>query len=118
MSEFQEVTRQWKRMCTGRARCDCPMAAKLKISNCGLCRDTVLRQSREAEEIIMTWAAENPEPVFPTWAEWLKSMGVLLETDIPLSNGAKALCSTGKMDEQVPIELAQILGLKPKEEKV
>ena len=112
MSAFQEVTRQWKRMCTGRVRCDCPMAAKLKISNCGLCRDTVLRQSREAEVIIMTWAAEHPEPQYPTWIEYLVGIGVIPE-QIPMET-ADALMDTNLL-KPIPSNIAQTLGLQPKE---
>jgi hypothetical protein len=79
VAEFQEVMKQWARMCNsvpGKSEyisiCSdkesgyiCPM------KDCGLCNKPLSSQTDDdriiGERIIMSWAAEHPEPVYPTW---------------------------------------------------
>lgn len=121
MAEFQEVVKQWQRMCAGHV-CDnreedgliCPIT----IKHSGYpCVDTVTDLSQEAvaqvEDIVMTWAAEHPEPVYPTWGEWLVSIGVLPDEGVSLDLLFE-LCKTGLID-RIPADIAEKLGIKPKE---
>ena len=92
MAEFVKVVTEHKRMCENFKMCgkfckECPLGFAAS------CRNWVLAQSSEAEEIIMKWAAEHPfksngnkfEEIFgvPFWAiscgvtpeiaKWLRS---------------------------------------------
>ena len=107
MAEFQEVMKQWRRMCDA---CTCSNRKELEglpmcpivLKHCGYpCDDSPQYWSEEDtkqfEEIVMQWAAEHPEPVYPTWVEWFNSMG-----------GVD--CGT-----PMPADIAQKLGIEPKE---
>lgn len=70
----------------------------------------------------MQWAAEHPEPVYPTWREWQHSM--FPDADVRISP-----CEFGSMDrfkcddktctecmeQKIPADIAEKLGIKPKE---
>ena len=117
MAEFQEVMRQWARMCSnvpGKSKgnlCSdvysgyvCPLREK------GLCNQPISSQTNSdrviGEKIIMAWAAEHPEPVYPTWFEWLKTV---VSDEEMLQRGMY-------WDMQIPADIAQKLGLQPKTE--
>lgn len=115
MAEFQEVVKQWRRMCAGHV-CDnregdvliCPLTIKHSGYPCDY---TVTDLSQEAvaqvEDIVMTWAAEHPEPMYPTWGEWLMEIGIL--------KGNKATGFSINYDVHIPADIVEKLGLKPKE---
>lgn len=71
MAEFQEVMRQYDRMCSHYEECaDCPFHRNViwcikKIGG----KRYVNENARPAEEIIMAWAAKHPEPVYPSYIE-------------------------------------------------
>ena len=118
MAEFQEVMREWTRMCnavSGKAEhrnlCSnnesgyvCPLQEN------GLCNLAIAAQTNEdwaeGEHIIMAWAAEHPEPVYPTWVEWFRQIGV-----VPY--GQK--CFHDWLLKPIPADIAQKLGIIPKE---
>lgn len=52
MAEFNEVIRQFNRMCNNYDCNDCPFDSN--------CQFIVIRRPNEAEEIIMNWAKEHP----------------------------------------------------------
>ena len=58
----------------------------------------------DIERKVMSWAAEHPEPVYPTWREWLSEQGVL---------SAGGLWE--KAFEPIPADIAEKLGIQPKE---
>ena len=63
------------------------------------------------EKEVMAWAAEHPAPVYPTWGEWLMSIGVI--------NGVHphgAIDALGNLKQPIPADIAQKLGIEPKEE--
>ena len=65
--------------------------------------------SFDAERIIMDWAAGHPEPVYQTWGEWLERV-------IPHGNGDTALTfAVYAMRQPIPADIAEKLGLEPKE---
>lgn len=75
MSEFTEIMHQAKRMCTAHgSMCShrgCPLdngeACRLNIDLDG-------EDYNELERIILGWAAEHPEPVYPSWEEGWKQL--------------------------------------------
>lgn len=105
MAEFQEVMRQWGRYCKGYTEshnddCDgCPFEIN------GSCNSYAKDNAQYAEQIekhIMSWAAEHPEPVYPTWAEYLMHV----YQDVSYSR---------ILGETIPADIAQKLGIEPKE---
>ena len=77
----------------------------------------------ETERKIMDWAAEHPEPVYPSWAESWKQLFPAGE-NVPCLGCFDAKYYTGKCMEisctkcknaPMPAEFAKKLGIKPKE---
>lgn len=79
-------------------------------------------------EMVDAWAAENPEPVYPTWAEWLEEMG-LTRRSVSIARTANAVEPDSmqgipglpfitllslKARSPIPADIAEKLGLKPK----
>lgn len=118
MAEFQEVARHWKRMCkrywTVTSCHGCPIAEYEKAYEaCATFESDV----EKMEELVMSWAAEHPEPVYPTWGEWLYEHGVVgvkhslrYEEDWTIEHYL-----TPKINDSIPADLAEKLGLEPNE---
>lgn len=127
MAEFQEVMRQFDRMCKANAGCyNCPLHEPDGISdNCSI--GAFVNGSERIEREVMDWAAEHPEPVYPTWEEWLTDMGVFE----PLSSNPNMIqknvgqvqlngipvyaMPTTKVFVPIPADIAEKLGIQPKE---
>ena len=75
MAEFQEVTRQKKRMCDNYKNCEgCPISESPDKKRVHLlCSDFMNAYPDITETLVMKWAAEHPEPRYPTWVEWWNS---------------------------------------------
>ena len=123
MAEFQEVMKQRKRMCafTGSTCNGCPF----KDKDCGF--NAAKDNAANYERIVMQWAEENPEPVYPTWLEWLHS-----QTLANFDSSSEACKLSDRYRESskdvpgiwvltafarspIPADIAQKLGLEPKE---
>lgn len=115
MAEFQKVMREWSRMCVipksyggiCSSKQDgyiCPMKSN------GMCNKTLTDQTdadrEKGEAIIMAWAAENPEPVYSTWVEWLRQIGVVPHDQ---------KCFHDWLLKPIPADIAKKLGIEPKE---
>ena len=124
MSEFTDVMRQARRMCKtfGDGHCsECPIG-DANVLECGI-TGTSEMDCKEVERRVMQWAAKHPEPVYPTWDEWQNSVFPDAEIDItPCAFGSRdrlncfleKRCSTCK-EQQIPADIAEKLGIKPKE---
>ena len=113
MAEYNEVIKQFKRMCKSVTpmkctRGECPMGCE----NIGQCRKVAFEHPAKFEEQVMSWAAEHPEPVYPTWIEYLVGIGVIPH-EIRLET-ADALMATHLL-KPIPADIAQKLGIQPKE---
>ena len=108
MAEFQEVLHQWRRLCDKHNLCnECPGAKTSdKESICMLMSYDNRRTEAEVEDIIMQWAAEHPEPVYPTWIDVLKLYGVTDET---------GYCYLDSAYKPIPADIAEKLEIEPKE---
>lgn len=102
MAEFQEVMRQAQRMCEYRRKrglkcndCDAVHICGFEIRHVGL--DTLCADA----DAVMAWSAEHPEPVYPTWGEYLHT----------LHNEP----SSRELSKPIPADIAEKLGLQPKE---
>lgn len=128
MAEFTEVMRQARRMCE--TFCDacskCPIG-NAKALECGI-TVTSKMDCKEVERRVMQWAAEHPEPVYPSWKEGWKQL--FPEADIrhtlcPEVFGDKYKCDWCHDDNDdndncdeclehpMPAEVAEKLGIKP-----
>lgn len=130
MAEFTEIMRQAKRLCAAHgSTCttnNCPLdggeACRLNIDLDG-------EDYNELERIIMDWAAEHPEPVYPTWKDGWKQL--FPEADIkrvfcPEIFGDKYKCvwchgwscddnysCDECLERPIPADIAEKLGIKP-----
>lgn len=105
MSEFAEVMRNWRRMCDtytteDAARCcqGCPMDGR----GCGAIYENDNADPEVIVREVQRWAANHPEPVYPTWGEWLQKL---------YNNTNYA----GIFITPIPADIAQKLGIEPKE---
>lgn len=107
---FQEVMKQWRRFCKSHNNCgECEFDGK------GICGEAHLTDIPYAdiELRIMSWAAEHPEPVYPTWMEWLTDVGAIpkaISWDEPLVEAVY-----DAIQNYIPADIAQKLGIEPKE---
>lgn len=126
MSNFIQTMRDWKRMCKS-------MGQEDEYSACDKCK---LRSfecppiyERECdgadwglvEKVVTAWAAENPEPKYPSWAEWLISIGAfgsLKETEHDYTKTEILYRMRDMMFEPIPAEIAEKFGIEPKEHTV
>ena len=111
MAEFVEVMRQWRRMCAdgsiGYACAECKMYSSIDES---ICRGIPSEDdAKNIERFVMSWAAEHPAPVYPTWEEWLITQDVIKENQ----NGGVGW-PMPKLFERIPADIAQKLGIEPK----
>ena len=101
MAEFQEVAKHWKRMCNKYWRSTtchgCPIAEHEGAYEACSGYDIDVAKM---EEVVLGWAKGHPEPVYPSWEEYLCSIG---------------FCSYNSLSEPVPEAIAKKLGIKPKE---
>ena len=111
MAEFIEVARAKRRMCkahTGECS-ECKLQEKCLLFNvCAYSDDDV----KKLENEVTAWAAEHPEPVYPTWGEWLNEQAVVIKI---IDNGALIFEPDAKMRQPIPADIAEKLGIEPKE---
>lgn len=130
MAQFVEFMKQARRMCNmQKDTCkDCPVGTM----EGRICRLNVIEISEddvEVERIVMDWAAEHPEPVYPSLEEaWNALFPDAYDKRVPclryfLPNDKYVkLCkkNNGRCCEcrhqPIPAEIAEKLGIKPKEE--
>ena len=111
MAEFQEVMRQITRYCNSQNGCASCELSKITDDHCpsDLFADD---NGANIENEVMSWAAEHPEPVYPTWGEWLMQLGVMGRTHQEMPNPYFA---AAKAISPIPADIAQKLGIEPKE---
>lgn len=109
MAEFQEVMKQFDRMCWHYQRKrECPMGCPMNGVNISQCRKVAFEEPIVTEKTVMSWAAEHPV-VYPTWREWLISIGVIGQMSTH-----SVIADTLSMTP-IPADIAEKLGLQPKE---
>ena len=128
--EFQEVMRQWRRMCnSSMSTCDdCPLRDYAFMGDNESC-DAIYtdwagnmdnKDWEMLEHAVMSWAAENPEPVYPRWVDWLMEQGIIpdayaVEHSTEPGVRVARFFVTIKGFEPIPADIAQKLGIEPKE---
>lgn len=123
MSEFTDVMRQARRMCKAKEDCEsCPL---WNTANFFCKLDTTCYSDDSAiENIVMQWAAEHPETVYPTWREWQDSTFKDVHISIrPCEFGSRNRFDCDKKTyyeckwEPIPADIAEKPEIKPKEAK-
>lgn len=113
MAEFQEVMRQINRMCWHYQRKrECPMGCPMNGVNISQCRKIAFEEPKETEKIVMSWAAEHPDAVYPTWLEWLENMGIVFYKPFSETE-ARATIFGPEAVKPIPSDIAEKLGLEP-----
>lgn len=125
MAEFTEIMRQARRLCAANGgmcgASNCPLD---NGEACRLLPDHDGEDYNELERIIMDWAAEHPEPVYPSWEEGWRQL--FPEADIRRTFCPEAFGDTYKCDwchddndncdecleRPMPAEVAEKLGIK------
>jgi len=113
VAEFQEVMRQWSRMCElhddGCASCDIYVdcGAKYPESRTSLNIKTI-------EDTVINWAKDHPEPVYPTWEMYLAERMTADMRDGKTHNPQSVEEYVRRT--RIPADIAKKLGLKPKGE--
>ena len=103
---FREVMHEVNRLCMSRNVCDndCPLENMGCCGNLGAHCSNPLQVER-IEDTVTAWAAEHPEPVYPTWGEYIRNITGLDPVEV---NGMRlALTRT------IPADIAQKLGIEP-----
>lgn len=87
--------------------------------NISQCRKFGFERPREFEQRVMQWAAEHPEPVYPTWGEWFAEQGELSanwkDLRVVSCSGKSSTGVIGLLYNEIPADIAEKLGLQPKE---
>ena len=123
MADFVQTMKDWRRMCKAYSTDDesccegCPVV-DFHEHGCGAIfeMEDVTDWQRYAETIA-AWAAEHPEPVYPMWGEWFVEHGDLVDGWQNATNAAwMANRALDVFTKPIPADIAQKLGLKPKED--
>lgn len=127
MAQFVEVMKQARRLCKEQQHIDCcvrcPMQGK---EGCMVVADAENIDYVEAERKIMDWAKEHPEPVYQSWYQyqettfpghtrWICPMAFGIECPSKSTTDAHT-CKVCR-DNPIPAEIAEKLGIKPKEKE-
>lgn len=107
MADFVQTMKDWRRMCE---HCDrnekiwCVVNGSVCAGFCKM-KDEIDLEAVEAK--VTAWAAEHPEPVYPTWREYLM--------DLILPNSPSGNFATFLLEQYIPADIAEKLGIAPKE---
>jgi hypothetical protein len=122
MAEFAEIMRQARRLCAANGgmciQRNCPLD---NGEACRLLPDHDGEDYNEVERIIMDWAKEHPEPVYPSWEEgWRQLFPDAKSTPCPECFGLKYsvpecayLACPDCKSNPMPAEVAEKLGIEP-----
>lgn len=126
MAEFVQTMKDWRRMCQHNTK----MFGNNRCNMCSLVRCEAIYEDyggmnyADVENKVNAWAAEHQEPVYPTWEEWLQNVGVMESSEGLLRRVKGQLyidgipahaVPTAKVLQPMNADIAQKLGLKPKE---
>lgn len=124
MAEFQEIMREFDRMCWYYQRKrKCPMGCPMNGVNISQCRKIAFEDPERTEKTVMDWSKNHPVPVYPTWLEWLEDQGILTYKCIPIASSTTSTATSyrnvtglsAKAFMQIPEHLAKKLDIQPKE---
>lgn len=128
MAEFIDVIKNARRICGAYKDQPCEHCA-LDTIGCLMTFDLLkddLNGLKKFEEVTMKWAAEHPEPQYPTWEEWqnenfpdarvrIRPCEFMSEDKWLLNSGCDCVLCDDCYRRRIPAEIAEKLGIKPKE---
>ena len=117
MAEFLDVIRQTKRICKSvNGNCGRCLMGEFSCPNNARLDSTDEQEFIDFANAVMSWAAKHPEPVYPTFAEWLNSIGVTIsDRPFPAPNiPVYVFQVNAKMFDPIPADIAEKLGIEPK----
>ena len=117
MADFVQTMKDWRRMCKhysdesmkdGQHSCAdmCPLGHN---TACCMIDDALDSDIEDMANAIAQWVEEHPEPVYPTWGEYLKKV-----ISHP-SGGTTLSFALYAMQQPVRADIAEKLGVEPKE---
>ena len=112
MAEFIEVARAKRRMCKAHTEeCSyCKLQEHCSLLNvCAYSDDDVIKLENE----VMSWAAEHPEPVYPTWGDYITM--IMLEDITHRNDNNPQTLGQWMNKTHIPDDIAQKLGIGLKE---
>ena len=114
MAEFQEVMKQWRRRCEAcekNERVECYIKGYVCEAFCKMQKHI---DPEFVEQDVMSWAAEHPEPVYPTWYEFMRENKIIPDV---LEDCGDYYKTIGKwlVKSTIKHDIAQKLGIEPKE---
>lgn len=111
MADFVQTMKDWHRMCkamTDRNPKDACDGCPLEAYGCSPVYEAIDSYSdvdfKVVGEKITAWAAEHPEPVYPTWGQYFRRY-----YGLEYCKGHEMLL------ENIPADIAEKLGIEPKE---
>ena len=121
MAEFVDIIKIKKRVCNGTCH-RCPISSYNNVRRVG-CEEFILKHPEEAEEILLKWANDHPEPTYPTWEQAWNQLypeaaratpcpRCLFSTEMWPWCDLDSGCSKC-MDRVISQEIAEKLGIKP-----
>lgn len=110
--EICDFLKSWKRMCNSMTEMngceDCPIVKNTHDARCGDMPGEIHDVESIAREV-EKWAAEHPEPIYPTWMEWLAA-------NVPGADAESIYDAVQVLNRtRIPADTAQKLGVEPKE---
>lgn len=115
MAEFVQMMKDWRRMCvyytekSGDNSCDvCPLGGCNAIYE-----EDGSTDYANVEEKVAAWAAEHPEPVYPTWMEYLESIKVIVPRKNYTVMDTYSLIIGQIKTTRISADIAQKLGIEP-----
>ena len=130
MADFVHTMKDWRRMCKAQNDTICGECSSCPMGDDGKSCMAVYEDEFDSvdfahiEQTVAEWAAEHPEPVYPTWAEWLNSMGLIkhdtgqfcVHMPNQYSYKVKEVDILNEVAyKPIPDDKAQKLGIEPKE---
>lgn len=106
MAEFVQTMKDWRRMCSAMEKLhptDSCVGCRLEGYGCPAIyeEDSSYVDYADVEQNVTAWAAEHPAPKYPTWMEYLFTMYDTVWPQIATM--------------EIPADIAQKLGIEPKE---
>lgn len=130
MAEFQEVMKQYNRMCEtirknikNEAPCHVCMVSAFQNQSNATCTELMRKDPERFEKIVADWAEKNPEPRYPTWNEVWEQLfpdshyaacpGYFLHFDrVEQYCGIPHKCAICRA-QPIPADIAEKLSIKP-----
>jgi hypothetical protein len=118
MAEYNKVMEERNRMCDyyhsiyNECDFDCPLSQDNNpaLVNYSDCSEFLYKEAEKAEQIIMKWSKEHPQPIYPTIGEVVDKLLILMNIG-PRTPNLTAVCN-----KHLTKEAADYFGIKPIDE--